>query len=75
MSSESSSTENAGRATKATKPTIRMVLICKVVGKEWESQIITTFTPSPVSDFGMIIIIIILVIVIITATNIYSQIY
>ena len=33
------------------------------------------FTPSPVSDFVMIIIIIILVIVIITATNIYSHIY
>ena len=56
LSLECSSTANAGLANQATLRTIRMVLTCKVVGREWAELITTTFTLSQVSEFVALVI-------------------
>ena len=57
LSLECSSTANAGLAHQATLRMTRMVLTCRVVGKEWEGLITITFTLSQVSKFVALVII------------------
>ena len=47
---------NAGLAHQAMLRMIKMVLTCKVVGKEWAGLITTTFTLSQVSKFVALVI-------------------
>jgi len=47
---------NAGLGHQATLHTIRMVLTCKAVGREWEGIVTTTFTLSQVSEFVAMVI-------------------
>lgn len=56
LSLECSSTANAGLAHQATLHMIRMVLTCKVVGREWERLVTTTCTLSQVSKFVALLI-------------------